>query len=452
MKIIGLMIVSFFEIWLLYYLLFGIFWKEEGMRRRDKVNMWSCILILGSMLTFNRNAIFFSHWMFATVIVIVFLSVYFIRHKEPLFIIGCIVTYYALIALLDFAIGFFHMCFLKDNYMEKIYFKTNSIFPVIVYTISRCVIVTIILSGREKFQTVEKNAKKYQNVLIIADLVFLLTIRKCQIIMYWMVVEKDGKNPGSVGGTILAVLAIIIFVMVLIIKYKSIEMQNELLELREKVIEEEYTNLLEIMEKNGQLFHDMKNHFLVLRDYAIQEDVHAILSYIEEIGGQFCRCSNSFWTGNRILDLVLGQKKAVAERKMIDFKIQATRIPSVFIKDSEICALFGNLLDNAIEACESIQKERKWIIVSIEFQEYLFCIHISNSIISIPAKKRGRFISTKQDRNMHGYGLKSVERIVEKYQGIISYELSAKSFQVDISFFAFENEKIEGSEKICIQR
>ncbi len=439
MKIIGLMIVSFFEIWLLYYLLFGIFWKEEGMRRRDKVNMWSCILILGSMLTFNRNVAFFSHSMFATVIILFIFSVSLIRHEIPLFTIGCIVTYYSLLALLDFLTGFFNMYIFGDDFASSFYIRTDSLIPCVGYMVSRVITALAIWAEKEKLQTIGKDACYYQKILLIIGGVFGVMVRRCQFVMYGLIVEKNGKNPGSVGITILTITVIILFITLLIIKYKSIEMQNEMLTLKEKVFEEEYENLLQMMEKNGQLFHDMKNHLLILSNYAEQGDIESISNYIKEMGNNLCTEKNGFWTGNRILDLVISQKRSVAKRKEIDFQIQASRLPQLSIKDSEICALFGNLLDNAIEACEKIQSDKRWIVLNINTQESLMYICISNNVAAIPQKKKERFVSEKPNKSMHGFGLKSVERIVKRHGGLISYDTKGDSFRVGISFFKLEN-------------
>lgn len=436
MKIIGLMIVSFFEIWLLYYLLFGIFWKEEGMRRRDKVNMWSCILILGSMLTFNRNVAFFSYSLYWLVILLVFFSVLLIRRKDCFFVIGCVITYNSILALLDFSVGFLNMCFLNGNFMNTIYFRTHSLLQCVIYMISRCILLCVFLIGKKKIHMIGRTAGNYQNILLVTGLIFSLIIIKCQFLMYGMIVEKDGRNPRSAGVLILELMAIILFVMILIIRYKNVETENKLLTLREKVFEEDYTNLLEMVERNGQLFHDMKNHFLVLRDYAKQKDAESIAHYIEEMGEIFFTERNKFWTGNRILDLILSQKKSVAEKSGIKFQIWTLRIPELSIKESEICALFGNLLDNALEACEKIQDGEKWITVKIELQEQLMFVNISNSIATVPIKKKGVFVSGKPNKNIHGYGLKSVEKIVNNHGGIITYDIKEMSFQVNISFFA----------------
>ena len=64
---------------------------------------------------------------------------------------------------------------------------------------------------------------------------------------------------------------------------------------------------------------------------------------------------------------------------------------------------------------------------------------ISNNVAAIPQKKKERFVSEKPNKSMHGFGLKSVERIVKRHGGLISYDTKGDSFRVGISFFKLEN-------------
>ena len=68
----------------------------------------------------------------------------------------------------------------------------------------------------------------------------------------------------------------------------------------------------------------------------------------------------------------------------------------------------------------------------------MLLFEIKNSVNEEPKRKRGSFPTWKKDRSLHGYGLKSVERIVESHEGIISYEMQDKLFTVRVTFFELE--------------
>lgn len=98
-------------------------------------------------------------------------------------------------------------------------------------------------------------------------------------------------------------------------------------------------------------------------------------------------------------------------------------------------SLFGNLLDNAIEACERMKGGDRWIQIQISRQKEILNIEISNSIEKVPEEKNEEFISSKENKKLHGYGMKSVRRIVERYTGEIFYQIQERKFCVRVTFF-----------------
>ena len=97
--------------------------------------------------------------------------------------------------------------------------------------------------------------------------------------------------------------------------------------------------------------------------------------------------------------------------------------------------MFGNLLDNSIEACEKIKKGKRWIKVQVEKQNRLLFLDISNSIEEKILVRGGKLITNKKDKTNHGYGLKGIERIVNKYEGEMSYQVKGNLFKIIITFF-----------------
>lgn len=133
--------------------------------------------------------------------------------------------------------------------------------------------------------------------------------------------------------------------------------------------------------------------------------------------------------------MLLSQKKREALAEDIAFDIQAVPMINIRLSEAEICALFGNLLDNAIEACRSLEEKGRWIIIKMEKKNQILFIEIKNSIGKKPVVKNGELITSKSDYMKHGYGIKSVKRIVEKYEGDFTYQTENDKFQVNLSFF-----------------
>lgn len=189
------------------------------------------------------------------------------------------------------------------------------------------------------------------------------------------------------------------------------------------------------MEKNRIQTHDIKNHLLVLKEYGKKEQWDLLLSYLDEISEEIYQVRKTAWTQVEIIDMLLNQKKMKAESKGIAFHIHANAIGKVSLTDTDICALFGNLLDNAIEACEKIQSQNRWIKINIVRKSKMLHITIANSMEEIPIVKEGKLITKKQERGQHGYGIKSVQYVVQKYHGNFRYQIYEKEFTVTIQFW-----------------
>ena len=191
----------------------------------------------------------------------------------------------------------------------------------------------------------------------------------------------------------------------------------------------------ENLDKIRQVVHDVKNHFVILKEYEAAGEFEELGKYLNEITDEIWSKKSRRWTGNRILDIILNQKKMAAEEKGIEFDVEAVALKDRFLTDSETSSLFGNLLDNAIEACEKISDEEKWISVSIRRQKELLFIEVANTASQAPKEENGKFITSKEEKDIHGIGFGNVRKIVEKYGGDIVYQFHRGIFKVNITFY-----------------
>ena len=177
-----------------------------------------------------------------------------------------------------------------------------------------------------------------------------------------------------------------------------------------------------------------KNHFIILKGYGKEGNCEGICNYIDGVEKEYFSVKVCSWIGNSVADMLIEQKRVQAEKERIAFDIEIVPIEEWLFTDNDTCSLLGNLLDNAIDACKRIEQNDKWILLQIEIQKNFLFIKISNSIDEMPVMKTGIPVSTKQNKKRHGYGLKSVERIVNKYNGVITFRIEQNIFEVDISF------------------
>ena len=141
-------------------------------------------------------------------------------------------------------------------------------------------------------------------------------------------------------------------------------------------------------------------------------------------------------TGNETLDLILTEKSLLCQKKNIKLTCLADCSKIGFIDDSDLYSLFGNAVDNAIEAVMKIQNDDKRnISLIVRNVENYLSISIENYYEGeIKFGDDGLPLTTKFDTNYHGYGVKSIKYIVDKYHGTLSITAKKDIFKLYILF------------------
>ena len=144
---------------------------------------------------------------------------------------------------------------------------------------------------------------------------------------------------------------------------------------------------------------------------------------------KFDLIERKIWTGFSSFDFVLNYKKAEFDRKRINFFLDID-IQQIEIPEDDLMIILGNLLDNAMEAAEKC--ENKYIKLKSRNINNMLLLKIENSSTQLPQVKNGVFISNKNNKNEHGFGIESVKRIVDEHEGEIHFQYSENYFQVEI--------------------
>ena len=137
-------------------------------------------------------------------------------------------------------------------------------------------------------------------------------------------------------------------------------------------------------------------------------------------------------TGNKALDVIISEKAFLCEDLNIKFTYIIDSDKLSFIDPINLSSLFGNMLDNAIECVKKEEINSRVIHLNITDSKGLLYICCEN-YCSEERKFIDNFpITTKTDKNYHGYGIKSMKYICEKYNGIFKTTYEDKTFSVDI--------------------
>ena len=232
-------------------------------------------------------------------------------------------------------------------------------------------------------------------------------------------------------------IAIVVSAFISLYLYEHISKQSELLnreqQYKQQIISQtKHLDDILVMQNQIKGFrHDIKNHWVALRGYFQRNDYEGGIQYIDEMSEKLTS-GETIDTGNVALDAILSTKKALAEEKNITF-ISTVQIPEKLSVDAtDICIIFGNSLDNAIEACEKIKNEDKCIKLSVIFEEDTILCKVSNTI------SKGKKLSmktTKTDKENHGFGLENIKQALSKYNHVLKIDQTDKEFILSFIIF-----------------
>lgn len=139
-------------------------------------------------------------------------------------------------------------------------------------------------------------------------------------------------------------------------------------------------------------------------------------------------------TGNEALNVLIMDKNMRCKRENITLSYMLDGKLLSFMEMSDIYTLFGNILDNAIEAVLKNEKDKRDIVMKLYAKNGCIYGHVENSCLSKPRFENGLPLTSKSDKNNHGFGTQSIVYIVEKYKGQILMSMNDERFSVDMLF------------------
>lgn len=164
-------------------------------------------------------------------------------------------------------------------------------------------------------------------------------------------------------------------------------------------------------ERIRSIYHDMKNHLLVLEG---TQGTEATRQMAQELRSQIADYENYIHTGNDFLDIIIRDKAEKAREKHIDFSAFIDFSGVDFIEPLDISTLFGNGIDNAIEASEKLPQEQRVILVKAGQVQNFVSILIENNCSS---EECADGHTTKADKFLHGFGISNMRKAAKKYSG-----------------------------------
>lgn len=224
-------------------------------------------------------------------------------------------------------------------------------------------------------------------------------------------------------------------ILILFLYEKNLKQQEELTKqqfLQSQLSDQikHYNDLMMSQEQVRATKHDLNNHLIAIRTYINNNDSIVATDYINQLLNELDIHNSFFDTGNTILDAMLSVKKNKAEHQGIKFTAKLIIPAKLPIDDTDICIIFGNILDNAIEACEKVTNLPYISVELIYGEDTLFC-KIENSCINNGSNNQ---ITTKEDIANHGIGKMNIQHTLENYSSIYDIQCSDGKYILTIMF------------------
>ena len=280
-----------------------------------------------------------------------------------------------------------------------------------------------------------KNLVNWQWIVIGCSLVFSTVAGKTLITLsrdFPGIQMQEQKLMLLCVSCIWLMCLIMYFVVQQMSKDNQTKLEYELMKEKEKYSKESMEIIKRSNEELREFKHDLKNYLLPLQEAMETMPQSEMVKVWEKINQKIEDVQTLIQTGNSYVDSMINTKITLARSEKVDVK--CTILSKMEgIDDLEFCTVFGNLMDNAIEAERKVT-EKKEIIIFVEEKMGYLRLEIQNKIEKSVLNENSSLNTTKKDTSSHGIGHKSVKRTMQKVGGALKYYETGDLFCAEAVF------------------
>lgn len=274
----------------------------------------------------------------------------------------------------------------------------------------------------------KKSPKEYRLSDSVWKLVTLIAVTPLGIVLSIVLLQSPFES--SISGAVMSNILLLVLAsaaLFVLMQFIPVLARKEQVEEKMRMYEMNrsyYENLEKQQQEIRILRHDMANHLQVISGL----DGERQQEYIEKLTGSFAMSEQVMFCENRVINSVLNAKHSAAKNGGIGFQTRVSVPEKLGVDDVDLCALLGNAMDNAIEACLKCPEGRRYVNGVIKVEKGIFAVKIENSVAEDTIGSGSSLLAdglpatTKKASQDHGFGLRSMKEIAERYGG--SLELS----------------------------
>lgn len=215
-------------------------------------------------------------------------------------------------------------------------------------------------------------------------------------------------------------------------RYMDLRLQQQ----KEQADRSYYKTLQEQYDNQRVMIHDIRHHLAAIKEMAEIQNGKVVANYVSEMEQLPALQQQIQYCKDPILNALLIRYCDLCQERDISFSVDIRKCTIEGMDSIDITSLFGNLMENALEAAQGSENPFLEILLDVREAQKAWVLTIVNSCKEPPETSGMGFISRKQKRGQHGIGLMSVKRIIKKYKGYFEqyYEKNDETFHTIIVF------------------
>lgn len=309
---------------------------------------------------------------------------------------------------------------------QKLFIETGTTESLLGIWLVRLLMLLITAFLFQKQNTRKDKMLRLTSVIAILGLTGIVSLSQQSVLPF-----SDDQLIGWI------VLSMILMFAILLYRIKcQHEMEAEITQLRQnqaEILERDYHTLSKSYADNAKLYHDLHNHIEAIYQCLMQGHVNTAIQYCEDLRTPVQEIAQSVWTGDQTVDYLISSKMTLARQLNIQTTVNIEYPHNTNIRSVDLTTILGNLLDNAIEASETAADSLRFLNLTIRRINDMLIIKVENGCEHPPLLENGMLKTSKKNKELHGWGIKSVLAATDRYDGTLDTTYNNQKFQAVVT-------------------
>ncbi|GAU75819.1 sensor histidine kinase [Fusibacter sp. 3D3] len=283
--------------------------------------------------------------------------------------------------------------------------------------------------------------KRYQSLILILMLMLNIIVAFFIMDIYrrYIISEKANQSVLFISFVMSGCNILILFVSNMFYKSTQMEVEKQMVELSLNQQNDQIIALKGVMDEVRRNQHDYKNHFQAIRTMINHDKKNEALNYVEALIDDQSVLDQNLKTSMTAIELILEQKINEAKQQGIEIEKEVMVPNNLSALEYSLAMIISNSMDNAIEACQTVVG-KPYIDVKIFMRKGYLNYYIENASAGDYKKEGGHYLTRKKEKALHGYGLRNIEALIKKHNGIFEIQALEDKFILKCSMLVDKNE------------